>query len=48
MNKFAPRFFPCFSPLLLLLAACAPALAEEASTSTSALMMPDGSRDMYV
>ena len=48
MNKFAPRFFPCFSPLLLLLAACGPALAEEASTGTSALMMPDGSRDMYV
>ena len=43
MNKFAPRF----SPLLLLLAAGVPALAEEAS-STSALMMPDGSRDMYV
>lgn len=43
MNKFAPRF----SPLLLLLAAGVPALAEEAS-STGALMMPDGSRDMYV
>ena len=48
MNKFAPRFFPCFSPLLLLLAACGPALAEEATTGASALMMPDGSRDMYV
>ena len=48
MNKFAPRFFPCFSPLLLLLAACGPALAEEAATGASALMMPDGSRDMYV
>ncbi|WP_226939395.1 MipA/OmpV family protein [Janthinobacterium rivuli] len=46
MNKFAPRFFSRFSPLLLLLAACAPALADGASAS--ALMMPDGSRDMYV
>lgn len=44
MNKFAPRFFSRFSPLLLLLAACAPALAD----GSSALMMPDGSRDMYV
>ncbi|PLY42005.1 hypothetical protein CSZ94_12760 [Janthinobacterium sp. ROICE36] len=43
MNKFAPRF----SPLLLLLAAGVPALAEAAS-GTSTLMMPDGSRDMYV
>jgi len=32
------------SPLLLLLAACAPALAE----NTTGLMMPDGSKDMYV
>ncbi|RFP22719.1 hypothetical protein D0T25_09185 [Duganella sp. BJB488] len=31
------------SPLLLLLAACAPALAE----NTTGLMMPDGSKDMY-
>lgn len=31
------------SPLLLLLAACAPALAE----NTTELMMPDGSKDMY-
>ncbi len=38
MNKLAPRFS------LLLLAACGPALADGAS----ALMMPDGSRDMYV
>jgi outer membrane scaffolding protein for murein synthesis (MipA/OmpV family) len=32
------------SPLFLLLAACAPALAE----NTAGLMMPDGSKDMYV
>ncbi len=32
------------SPLFLLLAACGPALAE----NTSELMMPDGSKDMYV
>ncbi|OFA02060.1 MipA/OmpV family protein [Duganella sp. HH101] len=31
------------SPLLLLLAACGPALAD----STTELMMPDGSKDMY-
>ncbi|MES2162227.1 MAG: MipA/OmpV family protein [Pseudomonadota bacterium] len=31
------------SPLLLLLAACGPALAE----NTTELMMPDGSKDMY-
>ena len=42
MNKPAARPFP----LLLLLAACAPALADDASAG--ALMMPDGSRDMYV
>lgn len=37
MNKF-------HAPLLLLLAACGPTLADE----SAALMMPDGSRDMYV
>lgn len=36
MNKLSPLFF--------LLAACGPALAE----NTAGLMMPDGSRDMYV
>jgi outer membrane scaffolding protein for murein synthesis (MipA/OmpV family) len=36
MNKLSPIFF--------LLAACGPALAE----NTAGLMMPDGSRDMYV
>lgn len=40
MNQLAPRH----APLLLLLVACGPALAD----SATAQMMPDGSKDMYV
>ncbi|MCC7700846.1 MipA/OmpV family protein [Janthinobacterium sp. GW460P] len=44
MNTFAPRTSSPLLPMALLLAACGPALAD----GSGALMMPDGSRDMYV